>query len=175
VTQVLQEKVLVLKRWKLIGASKVINESKGILIALEGMPNLQYMLSNSQLRELRTGRNNLLKVEYVSQSSINTGEDFSSSRYLKYHPRRERYTIATIIEHSRNVKPQLIVLDTVLFPNFSVVEYMELVESLSETEFIFAHSFGLELSQYLGLLSFSRVYFDFSKTLSHLKFHNHRD
>ena len=136
-------------------------EKGGILIGLEGEPRYDNTLSNNDLRRLIESRNDYFPAYYVT-SAFNEVPD---ETILKYHPRREKYTLSEVIEDLKTRKCKLCIIDTLYSPIWQPIDYHQLVVNFPNIFFILAHMGGYDILDFLKILEFNKnVYADFSLT-----------
>ena len=87
------------------------NESGGFLIALDGEPYTEGTLNNTQA--LTSADSNYTTFYYITSKEI---EKNISHKYLKYHPRREKYLPEQVIKSIKLNKPKCAMIDTLNEP-----------------------------------------------------------
>lgn len=140
--------------------SHIIEEQiGGFLIALEGTPLFKNTFSNVEVIKI-ANKNNMIPVEYVTNEFKEI-----SSEVIKIHPRREKYTVAKIIEFLKEHNPKIVIIDTLNLPFFDYKDYWQIIMQNNNINFVLAHCGGYEIDDFIKILDFNEnVYTDFSLT-----------
>ncbi len=145
-------------------------ENGGLLIGLEGIPIFKNTLNNKEVLNLHNPEKNYISFYYVQKSELNKK---ISHKYLKYHPRREKYTVKDVIKSISINLPKCIIIDTLNEPNWIAYDYWEIAQKFPELPIIFAHAGGYLINDFLKICHFQKnVWLDFSATqniLGHLE------
>lgn len=137
-------------------------EKGGFLIGLEGTPIFDGTLSNSEALRLHNPEIKYLSFYYVTAGEI---DSVFPHKYLKYHPRRENYSPDEVIESIRRNAPKAVIIDTLNEPYWVAYDYWRVARSCAEIPFIFAHSGGYLINDFIKICHFQpNVWIDFSLT-----------
>lgn len=141
-------------------------ESGGILVGLEGNPRFKGTLTNKEAIKLSTNNNNYIAFYYVVNNEINKKIEH---RYLKYHPRREKYTPEDVIKSIILNKPRSVMIDTLNEPYWQSYDYWKIARLFPNIIFIFPHSGGYLINEFIKIAHFqTNVWIDFSLTHTNL-------
>ena len=142
------------------------DESGGFLIGLEGEPRFEGTLTNRQVIDMHSPQDQHISFYYVSKSEI---QDCCDWRYLKFHPRREKYSINEIGQSISLNRPKCVIIDTLNAPYLNSYDYWYLAKSFPEIPFIFAHAGGYAINDFIKICAFQpNVWLDFSMTAKEL-------
>ena len=148
---------------------KVNNEKGGFVIGLEGVPYFEGALNNSEVMKLHKPEENYISFYYVSRENCTR---IVRHPYLKYHPRREKYTVEMVIKSIAANKPRAVIIDTLNEPFWVAYDYWKIVKFFSNVTFVLAHSGGYLVNDFIKICHFQpNVWIDFSSTqttLGHL-------
>lgn len=140
----------------------VENQQGGFLIALEGSPTLDHMLSNDQVLAQEDRTRLLFGVPYVSNAETPGSFDYP---VVKYHARREGYSPAWVAEDMKRHPRRLALVDTLNAIDWSPDCYLNLARDNPKTLFLFCHSGGYDILQFIKMARFMpNVWLDFSAT-----------
>jgi hypothetical protein len=146
-----------------VHAHNVESQNGGILIALEGKPRFENTYDNQSLKNFMdtSGNSNFLPCYYVDSSF----SDLSDNSIIKYHPRREKYSVQEVISDIRVRNPKLCIIDTLNQPYWSPFDYWKVVLAFPCIQFILAHSGGYDIIEFIKIGDFNKnVWLDFSLT-----------
>ncbi len=137
-------------------------ESGGFLIALEGSPSFSGTLNNIEILRLHDPRNNYFSFYYVTKKCCK--EKFLH-RYLKYHPRREKYSVDEVIESIALNNPRCVMVDTLNEPYWQAYDYWRIARTFPGLIFIFPHAGGYLINDFIKICHFQKnVWLDFALT-----------
>lgn len=137
-------------------------ESGGLIIGLSGEPQFEQTLDNSAVLKLHRPDKNYFSFYYVSANEIN-GQ--LSHAYLKFHPRREKYSPAEVISCIRKNHPRCVMIDTLNEPYWTAYDYWKIAREFSDTIFIFPHAGGYLINDFIKICHFQKnVWIDFALT-----------
>ena len=139
---------------------RLLDQSGGFLIGLEGKPVFPDTLTNDGTFALENRTRLLFAVEYVAAGTLR-----GSRPLLKYHPRRERYPPEFVSDSIRRSQPRLCIIDTLNQPYWRSVDYWSIARSYPDIQFIFCHAGGYDILDFLKMADFTpNVWLDFSLT-----------
>lgn len=139
-------------------------ESGGFIIGLEGEPSFDFTLSNNDVLKEHDPDHNYIAFYYVSNSEINSQ---ISHKYLKYHPRREKYKPNEVIESIRFNNPKCVMIDTLNEPYWIPYDYWGVAKEFPNIFFVFPHSGGYLINDFIKICHFQKnVWIDFALTHS---------
>ena len=139
---------------------RLLDQSGGFLIGLEGKPVFPDTLTNDGTFALENTARLLFAVEYVAAGTLR-----GSRPLLKYHPRRERYPPEFVSDSIRRSQPRLCIIDTLNQPYWRSVDYWSIARSYPDIQFIFCHAGGYDILDFLKMADFTpNVWLDFSLT-----------
>lgn len=137
------------------------SERGGILIGLEGEPSYENTLNNSNLQKLIESRNDYYPAYYITKDF----NEVPNETILKYHPRREKYSSAEVIDDLQTRACKLCIIDTLYSPMWQPIDYYQVVTEYPNIFFILAHMGGYDIYDFVKILEFNKnVYADFSLT-----------
>lgn len=140
------------------------SESGGFLVGLEGEPNFDGTLNNTQVLELQDDK--YISFYYVTSKELNKN---LTHKYLKYHPRREKYTPKEVIQSISINNPACVMIDTLNEPFWTPYDYWEIARCFPKTPFIFPHAGGYLVNDFIKICHFQKnVWIDFSLTHTNL-------
>lgn len=140
----------------------VNKEKGGFLIGLEGQPKFEGTLTNKEALKLHDIEKKIISFYYVSKDEINQPIGW---QYLKYHPRRERYTPKQVTDSIRQNYAKAIIIDTLNEPYWVAYDYWNIAREFPAIVFIFAHSGGYLINDFIKICHFQpNVWIDFSAT-----------
>ncbi len=136
------------------------NEKGGFLIGLEGKPLFNDVFTNKKAINLKD--ENYVSFYYVQYGELTTK---LPHKYLKYHPRREKYTKLEVIESISLNQPKCIIIDTLNEPYWTAYDYWEIARNFPDTPFLFSHAGGYLINDFIKICNFQKnVWLDFSLT-----------
>lgn len=139
-------------------------ESGGFLIGLEGAPFFEGTLNNEQVLQLHNPTEKYIGFYYVNSEECCSKKILGHS-YLKYHPRRERYSPKDVMASIDNNKPKAVILDTLNEPFWTPYDYWDIARKFSDVVFILAHAGGYLLNDFIKICHFQKnVWIDFALT-----------
>ena len=138
----------------------VNNENGGFLVGLEGEPYFEGTLNNSEVSKLQN--ENYIAFFYVTFENINKK---LYHKYLKYHPRREKYTPDEVIESIKLNNPKCVMIDTLNEPYWIPYDYWDVARKFPDLFVIFPHAGGYLINDFIKICHFQKnVWLDFSLT-----------
>lgn len=144
-------------------------EDGGFLVGLEGTPVFDGTLTNKEVLSLHNPKENYISFYYVCASEITST---IIHKYLKYHPRREKYTPDEVIESIKKNQPKCVMIDTLNEPFWTPYDYWKVARTFPNLTFIFPHSGGYLINDFIKICHFQKnVWIDFAlthTTLGHL-------
>lgn len=141
---------------------KPFKEKGGFLVALQGKPKFNDTLNNDEVLKFTKAHKNYLAFYYVSSDEILVK---ISHKFLKYHPRREKYTKYEVINSIAKSKPKCVMIDTLNEPYWNAYDYWEVARKFPEIYFVFAHSGGYLINDFIKICHFQKnVWIDFALT-----------
>lgn len=144
-------------------------ETGGFIVGLEGLPFFKGTLTNKEALALHDPEQGYVSFYYVTDSEKSS---VLPHKYLKYHPRRERYTPQQVTESIQKNNPKCVIIDTLNEPFWTPYDYWEIARTFPDKVFIFAHSGGYLINDFIKICHFQKnVWIDFAlthTTLGHL-------
>lgn len=138
------------------------NETGGFLIGLEGKPHFEETLSNTQVMELHNPEEGYFSFYYVVNDEI---DKKINHKYLKYHPRREKYNYKNVISSIRINMPRAVIIDTLNEPDWTAYDYWRIAREFPEIPFVMAHAGGYLINEFIKICHFQKnVWLDFALT-----------
>lgn len=132
----------------------------GFLIGLEGEPHFQNVMDNADVKK-HSDTSSFVSAYYISSSFDNVADE----KVLKYHPRREKYTVEKVIEDLKRRNCKICIIDTLNQPFWSYIDYWSIVSAFPNIHFLLSHAGGYDILEFIKILDFNRnVYMDFSMT-----------
>ena len=145
------------------------HEDGGFVIGLEGEPRFDGTLTNVEALKLHNIDNKYVAFYYISKHEL---ENKIVHSYLKYHPRREKYTPEQVIASIKLNNPKCVMIDTLNEPYWVAYDYWKIAIEFPELTFIMPHSGGYLINDFIKICHFQKnVWIDFSLThtiLGHL-------
>ena len=139
---------------------RLLAQSGGFLIGLEGKPVFPDTLTNDGTFALENRTRLLFAVEYVAAGTLR-----GSRPLLKYHPRRERYSPEFVSDSIRRSEPKVCIIDTLNQPYWRPLDYWSIARRYPDIQFIFCHAGGYDILDFLKMADFTpNVWLDFSLT-----------
>ena len=139
---------------------RLLAQSGGFLIGLEGKPFFPDALTNDGAFALENRTRLLFAVEYVAAGTLR-----GSRPLLKYHPCRERYPPEFVSDSIRRSEPRLCIIDTLNQPYWRPLDYWSIARSYPDIQFVFCHAGGYDILDFLKMADFTpNVWLDFSLT-----------
>lgn len=140
------------------------DEKGGFLVGLEGEPYFEGTMNNDEVLSLQD--ENYLAFYYVTNKEL---QNKINQKYLKYHPRREKYTPDDVIKSIKLNSPKCVMIDTLNEPYWVPYDYWKIAAEFPEIPFIFPHSGGYLINDFIKICHFQRnVWIDFSLTHTNL-------
>lgn len=138
-------------------------ENGGFIIGLEGEPYFKGTINNQEALSYHDPKNKYIAFYYITKDECgNTSIDHP---YLKYHPRREKYTPDEVIASIKVNRPKAVIVDTLNEPYWLVYDYWKVAKECSNIIFIFAHSGGYLINDFIKICHFQpNVWIDFALT-----------
>ncbi len=138
------------------------NEAGGFLVGLENEPYFDNTLCNKEVLALHNPCDNYISFYYVSDFEL---KNVINHKYLKYHPRREKYSPEEIINSIKINKPKCVMIDTLNEPYWTPYDYWKVAREFPELMFIFPHCGGYLINDFIKICHFQKnVWIDFSLT-----------
>lgn len=141
-------------------------EKGGFLVGLEGKPIFDGTLTNKQVLALHNPEQNYIAFYYVTYSEIGKKTEH---KYLKYHPRREKYSVEEVINSIKINHPRTVMIDTLNEPFWQPYDYWQVARTFPELIFIFPHAGGYLINDFIKICHFQKnIWLDFSLTHTNL-------
>lgn len=138
-------------------------ESGGFIIGLEGKPFFEGTLNNEQALHFHNPNSMYITFYYVTKAECDNSA--VQWKYLKYHPRREKYTPEEVIKSIYNNNPKAVMIDTLNEPFWQPYDYWKVSRAFPDLIFIFPHSGGYLINDFLKICHFQpNVWIDFALT-----------
>lgn len=152
-------------------------ESGGFIVGLEGEPWFEEnssafcvpgkILHNDEAAAFAAENPNYLFFRYVNGLGSLGGS--TPIPFLKYHPRREKYSPDEVIESILALHPKAVMIDTLAEPAWVAYDYWKVCRAFPEITFFLPHSGGYLINDFIKICHFQKnVYIDF--TLTHTNF-----
>ena len=139
---------------------EVGNQIGGFLIALDGKRGCAGGYSNDEVI-LIAQEANMIPVQYVTYRL----EENLKTEVLKYHPRRENYSVLSVENHIEKMAPKIVIIDTLNAPYWKPEDYWSLSIKFPDIGFLFSHAGGFDIVEFLKIAMFQKnVWIDFSFT-----------
>ncbi|MCI9008367.1 MAG: amidohydrolase family protein [Lachnospiraceae bacterium] len=139
-------------------------ESGGFIIGLEGERKFEGVLNNEKALALHSPEDYYITFYYVTKEQCMIDENIGHS-YLKYHPRREHYSVEQVAKSINKNLPKAVIIDTLNEPYWVAYDYWKIAKLFPEILFIFAHSGGYLINDFIKICHFQpNVWIDFSFT-----------
>lgn len=136
-------------------------QAGGLLIGLEGSPKLNGFLDNEGVRRAACDSPGFQACYYISKGECSVPDE----TFLKYHPRREKFTVEDVISDLKNRNCKLCVIDTLNQPYWSYLDFWRVISSFPGIKFILPHMGGYDIVDFVKILDFNKnVFCDFSMT-----------
>lgn len=137
-------------------------EAGAFLVGLEGLPFFSGTMTNQDVLRLHDPAHKIFSFYYVVKQEVNQN---LLHPLLKYHPRREKYTLNQVIESIGKNNPAAVMIDTLNEPFWVPYDYWELARVFPELPVIFPHAGGYLVNDFIKICHFQRnVWIDFSLT-----------
>jgi len=144
----------------------VCAEAGGFLVGLEGAPHFSGTFTNAEALALHHPENLRVAFYYVAADAMLMHQ---AHPFLKYHPRREKYSpeqVATSISLNR---PRCVMLDTLNEPAWQAYDYWKIARAFPDLPFVFAHAGGYLIQEFIKICHFQpNVWIDFALTHTNL-------
>ena len=141
------------------------NELGGFLIGLEGKPLFENVLDNDAVLNFCKDNKQYIPFVYVEKSQIKHKNQ--KYKYVKFHPRRERYSPTEVFYYILCNHPTCVMIDTLNEPYWLPYDYWKLAIAFSDIFFIFPHSGGYLINDFIKICHFQKnVWIDFALTHS---------
>lgn len=138
------------------------SERGGFLIGLEGEPYFNETLTNKEVLTLHDPLNKYISFYYITKGEC---KDIVQHKYLKYHPRREQYSLEEVIESIKMNNPKAVIIDTLNEPYWRPYDYWKVARTFPKLLFVFAHSGGYLINDFIKICHFQpNVWLDFALT-----------
>jgi hypothetical protein len=145
------------------------HEDGGFIIGLEGSPFFEGTLNNTEAMALHCPEKMYISFYYVIKKECGK---IIEHKYLKFHPRREKYTPEEVIQSIKLNMPKAVIIDTLNEPYWIPYDYWRIAKEFSDIPFVFAHAGGYLINDFIKICHFqSNVWIDFAlthTTLGHL-------
>lgn len=140
------------------------NESKGLILGIENEPWFDGTLHNHEAEQVAKN-GNYLYFHYVTKESL---VQKSGWPFLKYHPRREKYTPQEVLSSIELNRPRCVMIDTLNEPFWAPYDYWEIARSFPDVIFLFPHAGGYLINDFIKICHFQpNVWIDFALTHTH--------
>lgn len=140
------------------------SEGKGFILGLEGEPWFDGILHNAEAQAIASD-GNYLYFHYVGAESLLRKHPFP---FLKYHPRREKYSPEEVITSIRLNQPKCVLIDTLNEPFWTPYDYWSVARAFPDIYFIFPHAGGYLINDFIKICHFQpNVWIDFALTHTH--------
>lgn len=137
-------------------------EKGGFIIGLNGEPIFDNVLSSKDAISLHNPDKNYFSFYYISNFEKKKNINY---KYLKYHPRREKYTVKDVINSIYKNNPQCVIIDTLNEPFWTSYDYWYISRLFPSVIFIFCHAGGYLINEFIKICHFQKnVWLDFSLT-----------
>ena len=144
-------------------------EKGGFLVGLEGTPVFEGTLTNQEVLSLHDPHNGYISFYYVTKAAAGKKQFHP---YLKFHPRREKYTPQAVMDTISLSKPTCVMIDTLNEPYWTAYDYWHILKQFEHIPFILAHAGGYLINDFIKICHFQKnCYIDFAlthTTLGHL-------
>ena len=141
-------------------------ESGGFIIGLQGTPKFPGTLDNESVLKLHNPDKNYFAFYYVSAKEI---DGYVNHRYIKIHPRREKYTPAAVVDFIKRNNPKCVMIDTLNEPFWTPYDYWHIAMEFPNITFVFPHSGGYLINEFIKICHFQKnVWIDFALTHTNL-------
>ncbi len=142
------------------------NESGGFIVGLMGAPYFDGTLDNESVLKLHNPDKNYFAFYYVACDEINK---IVNHKYVKIHPRREKYSPDAVINFISLNQPKCVMIDTLNEPYWSPNDYWHIAMTFPDITFIFPHSGGYLINDFIKICHFQKnVWIDFALTHTNL-------
>lgn len=136
-------------------------QSGGILIGLEGSKKLEGFMNNDDVFQTTSQNPAFMACYYI----LRERNEVPDETFLKYHPRRERYTVDEVIADLKTRKCKVCIIDTLNEPYWDFKDYWNVVLAFPKIKFILPHMGGYDIANFVKILDFNKnVFCDFSMT-----------
>ena len=138
------------------------HEDGGFLIGLEGDPFFEGTLSNDEVLMLHNPQDMYFAFYYVTAEEIN---HTLKHPFLKYHPRREKYSPEEVSRSIEENHPKAVIIDTLNEPFWTAYDYWHIASENAATPIVMAHSGGYLINEFVKMCHFQpNVWIDFALT-----------
>lgn len=146
---------------------KKCQEAGGFLIGLQGEPCFENTLTNKDVLEQHAPEQKYISFFYIDYKECEKG--IIEHKYLKYHPRREKYTPEQVIKSIERNQPKSVIIDTLNEPEWEPYDYWLIARTFSNIPFVFAHAGGYLINDFIKICHFQpNVWIDFALTHTNL-------
>ncbi len=140
------------------------HETGGFIIGLEGYPEFDGVFNNKEALSNHSEKDNYISFYYVKNEECNCNE-LLPWRYLKYHPRREKYSMEDVKNSILFNSPRAVIIDTLNEPYWTPYDYWNIANSFNQISFILAHAGGYLVNDFIKICHFQpNVWLDFALT-----------
>ena len=137
---------------------EVYEERTGFLIALDGRLGSVGGYDNKEVIGIAK-KNGMIPVQYVTSK---LDKDLETN-IIKFHPRREQYSIEDISLYIQNYAPKAVIIDTLNQPYMQPNDYWWLVKQFPNIQFLLSHAGGFDILNFLQIAMFqNNAWIDFS-------------
>ena len=137
-------------------------EYGGFIIATEGSPVFDNLLLNKDAIRMHDPKKNYFSFYYISAFEKEKNVNY---KYLKYHPRREKYTVKDVVDSIYRNNPRCVIIDTLNEPFWTSYDYWYISRLFPSVIFIFCHAGGYLINEFIKICHFQKnVWLDFSLT-----------
>jgi len=146
-------------------------EAGGFLVGLEGTPWFDGILHNDEAERIaQANPDKYLFFHYITAEAASPNPQLSTlnpqpSNFLKFHPRREKYTPEQVIAAIARMKPKAVMIDTLNEPGWVAYDYWKVCRAFPELPFILPHAGGYLINDFIKICHFQpNVWIDFALT-----------
>ncbi len=133
-------------------------KKKGFLIALDGLRGSSGGYSNSEIMDIAEIAPYVIPVQYVDWQFCRT-----QTPIVKYHPRREKYSMPQVMEDIRRRGPKAVIIDTLNQPDWQPQDYWMLAREFPKLPFLFSHAGGYDMLSFINMVTYQKnIWIDFS-------------
>lgn len=143
-------------------------ERGGFMVGLEGDPIFEGTLPNADAsRFVHDNADRYCFFRYVTKteacSEVANVETLGG--FLKFHPRREKYSQKVVVDAIRRLRPVAVMIDTLNEPYWQPYDYWTICRTFSDVAFVLPHAGGYLIRDFVKICHFQpNVWIDFSLT-----------
>ena len=143
-------------------------EQGGFMVGLEGEPIFDGTLPNADAaRFVRNNADRYCFFRYVTKAAACSDEANREAGevFLKFHPRRERYSPSEVIAAIRRLCPVAVMIDTLNEPYWQPYDYWTICRAFPDVAFVLPHAGCYLIRDFVKICHFQpNVWIDFSLT-----------